>query len=105
MVKEFFGVKVPDVALGVGRYVFGFLMVLSPVALAFARGADPTLVILGLLTPPLTLVIAPPMLFGFYFMFTGKSRLRFDVTFFIFSIICLVALNGFFAGMGAQATA
>jgi hypothetical protein len=99
MEKEFFGVKVPGAALSVGRYVFGFLMVASPFLLAFARGADPALVILGLLTPPLTLVMAPPILFGFYFMLTGKSRLRFDVTFFIFSIVCLVALNGFFSGM------
>jgi hypothetical protein len=38
-------------------------------------------------------------------MLTGKSRLRFDVTFLIFSIACLVALNGFFSEMGTQPTA
>lgn len=102
MVKEFFGVKVPDAVLGVGRYVFGLLMVCSPVLLLFARGADLSLVLLGLLTPPLTFVIAPPMLFGVYFMFTDKSRLRFDVTFLIFSIACLVALNGFVSGMSSS---
>ncbi len=79
---------------GVGRYIFGLIMLLAPVAITLIKGISPTYILLGMLTPPLSFVIAPPMAIGLYFMLSGKMRIRLDITLIILAIICLAAFSG-----------
>jgi len=95
MVKEKKGNKLFGILTGIGRYIFGFIIMLSPLLVVLLTGNNPKIILLGLFTPPITLIIAPQILIGLYFMFTGKTRIRIDVTLLILVIICTMALSGF----------
>jgi len=87
------------ILLGTGRYIFGLAIMISPLAILVANGQDPQIFIFGLLTPPITLVILPQILIGLYFMLTGKSKIRLDVTLILLGIVCDLGLISFIPGM------
>jgi hypothetical protein len=87
--------KLLGILTGIGRYIFGFIIMISPLIVTLLTGNNPKIILLGLFTPPITLIIAPQILIGLYFMFTGKTRIRVDVTLLILVIICTMALSGF----------
>ncbi len=86
--------KFLGVLTGVGRYILGLLILISPIGVIILKGKPLNYLFLAVLTPPLNLVILPPMAIGLYFMLSGKSRLRLDITLLLFYILFLVGLLG-----------
>lgn len=86
------GNKLLGILTGIGRYIFGLIILLSPVGITLLKGVSLQFVILGMFTPPITLVILPQILVGIYFMMTGKTRIRIDATLILLAIICTIAL-------------
>jgi len=84
--------KTLSIISGIGRYILGLIILLSPLGVVLLKGVSPQFVILGLFTPPITLVIAPQFLVGLYFMLTGNTRVRIDLTLILLAIICTIAL-------------
>jgi len=85
--------KLLSILSGVGRYILGLVIMLSPAAIILLNGNEPKIILLGMLTPPISFIIAPQVLIGLYFMFTGKTRIRIDITLLLLVAICTFALG------------
>lgn len=84
--------KTLSIISGIGRYILGLIILLSPLGVVLIKGVSLQFVILGLFTPPITLLIAPQFLVGLYFMVTGNTRVRIDVTLLLLAFICTIGL-------------
>lgn len=78
---------------GAGRYVVGLLMLICPVAILLLRGKQLDYIILAALTPPINIVVLPPILIGLYFMLSSKPRIRIDFTLLLFYILLLFGVS------------
>jgi len=79
---------------GVGRYILGLIILISPAIIILLNGNEAQVIILAMLTPPINLVVAPQVLVGLYFMVTGKTRIRIDITLLLLVVICTIGLLG-----------
>ena len=86
--------KLLSILTGIGRYILGLVILLSPAVIIILNGNDPRVIILGMLTPPINVVILPQVLIGLYFMFTGKTRIRIDITLLLLAAVCTIGLVG-----------
>lgn len=86
--------KFLGVLTGVGRYILGLLILVSPIGISILKGKSINFIFLAAVTPPLNLVILPPMAIGLYFMLSSKSRLRLDTTLLLFYILFLFGMMG-----------
>jgi hypothetical protein len=87
--------KILNIIFGIGRYFLGIIILLSPMIVTLIKGVSLSFVLLGILTPPITFIVAPPILIGLYFMITGKTRIRLDFTLLLLAVICIIALFSF----------
>ena len=78
--------------LSVVRYVLGLLLFFSPFIISGLRGLSLTLPLLGLLTPPMTLVFLPPVAIGVYFVLSRKWHARLDIFLLIIAALCAAAI-------------
>jgi len=84
--------KLLSILTGIGRYILGLVILLSPLGIVLIKGVNPQFILLGMFMPPITFVILPPILVGLYFMFTGKTRIRIDITLILLAIASLIGL-------------
>jgi len=78
---------------GAGRYLFGLLLLALPILIIIlVKGKPLQFLFLAILTPPINLIVAPPIIIGLYFMLSGKLRARLDVTLLILYALLLFEL-------------
>ena len=82
-------------ALGVGRYILGALMLASGPLILLFMGKDPTAVIHAMAHPLFTFFTSPQIIIGFYFMLSGKWRPRVDFTFFMIAAVLIYVFYTF----------
>lgn len=75
------------------RYLLGLGVLVGLVlTIVLVKHAPPTLILLGILTSPLTLVFVPPIATALYLMFSSKIRWRVDLTLLLITILCPLAI-------------
>lgn len=78
---------------GAGRYLFGLLLLALPILIIIlVKGKPLQFLFLAILTPPINLIVAPPIIIGLYFMLSGKLRARLDITLLILYALLLFEL-------------
>jgi hypothetical protein len=76
-------------SVGTARYLLGILIIASGPLTLLYFGKDPMIMVHSLVHPMLTFFVTPQIIIGFYFMFTGKWRMRIDFTLFLVAAVLI----------------
>jgi hypothetical protein len=81
--------KARGILFGIGRYVFGLLIIVLTAGLIILKTGNIGNILIMLVAFPFAFIVDPVLLIGLYFMLTGKTRIRIDVTLLLIVIVCL----------------